>query len=39
LLLAEAGFDLERQQHFIKFAGQRFFLGQEEISRDLHSDG
>ena len=38
LLFAQAGFNLERQQHLVELAGQRFFLGQEKIARHLHGN-
>jgi len=38
LVLGELGFDLERQQQFIKLARIRLFRRQIEVARDLHGD-
>src|SRR5690606_19209662 len=39
LILGEAVLDLEREQGFVKLAGERLLRGQEEVARDLHGDG
>ena len=39
LVLGEARLDLEGEQHLVELAGERLFLGQEEVARDLHGDG
>ena len=38
LIFGQAVLDLEGEQHLVELAGERFFLGQEEIARDLHGD-
>ena len=38
LVLAQVVLDLEGEQHLVELARQRLFLGEKEISRDLHGD-